>query len=51
MCCVSLVEYIYMPAAHMMAGLAAIEDFLTRMKFMIFGSVEVAASNSTEECL
>jgi hypothetical protein len=46
------VEYIYIPVAYIMTGLAAIEeDFLARMKFMIFGLAEVASFNNTEECL
>lgn len=45
-------EYIYIPAVYIMSRLATIKgDFLTRVKFMIFGLAEVASFNNVEECL
>jgi len=45
-------EYIYIPAVYIMSRLATIKgDFLTRVKFMIFGLAEVASFNNIEECL
>jgi hypothetical protein len=45
-------EYIYILAVYIMSGLATIKgDFLTRVKFMIFGLAEVTSFNKIEECL